>query len=320
MTVHYRPTELPSNHVFPIPIHDTFKAFDYIRSTFTSETPHQSEATPRFALHGSHLGGALATSLALTEPGSIHALAVSEPIVDWVGLSEDEDNDHSEVYAKKIPTARSRLARDSARLLSVRDKLFRKPDDYFDPFASPVLFLRAPGRDCPWDVDYLASMEKRFSRSSSSSSSSQTSTYGPDDDDLDSHPSTPQSSVMAASEERDPYVARSVKRRKVLRRWPANLTPDSTLLPMTRVFVEDAKEGEEKVLADQGEELVDMMCKVCFWGREKGFAEERVTLQKLSGRVQGHRVDGILDVKKVARWLNEMFSQENRKTFDDSNN
>ena len=35
------------------------------------------------------------------------------------------------------------------QLIDVRTKLFASPSAYFDPFASPTLFLRAPGRDTP---------------------------------------------------------------------------------------------------------------------------------------------------------------------------
>ncbi|KAK4895117.1 hypothetical protein LTR27_006723 [Elasticomyces elasticus] len=96
--------------------------------------------------------------LALTEcrvgqPGIV-AAALSSPIVDWVDLEQAADTDGT-----------------TAQIPDLRNRLFRKPEHYFDPFASPMLFLRSAGYTIPPappdvpanDMDYLISLNRQNS-------------------------------------------------------------------------------------------------------------------------------------------------------------
>ncbi|ERF74390.1 hypothetical protein EPUS_09381 [Endocarpon pusillum Z07020] len=236
------------------------------------------------------LGGPLATSLALTSPNAIHSVAVSEPIVDWVSLDsgsgeDDSSSPETAIPIKRKPKPYQYTSTDAKSLLSLRSQLFPKPDSYFDPFASPTLFLRAPGRDCPQpylDFDDISDSEA----------------FGPYDDDT--HTRTHSFSSSSTEEQENPAVLRPVKRRKVLRRWPANGPPESADLPRFRVFVSDDLEGEGMVLRQQGVELVELMRKVCFYGQEKEVAEMRVGVDVLPGR---QREEGMLGIEEAARWL-----------------
>lgn len=276
--VNYRLSPIPSPYSFPLPIFDTLKAFDYITS---SSSPHNGGQTPRLGLYGSHIGGLLATTLALTEPAAIHALAVSEPVLDWVGLDEmQEGNSALSSQPKRKPkSALTASPPDPTRLLRIRSQLFRTPETYFDAFASPILFLRAPGRDCPGDSPdpFLTSL------------SPMTRAFGPYDDDFATHPS--------ASPHQPP------RRRKVLRRWPP-ATTDSTLPPYTRVYVRATTGGEAAVLRSQGQELVELMRRACFYGREKGLAEARVQLQKVTDMAES-TVEGTIGTRDAVLWLRD---------------
>jgi acetyl esterase/lipase len=111
--------------------------------------PGRSDFVGRIAIVGELLGGSLATSLALTEcrigvPGIV-AAAVSSPIVDWVAFDNEDMLDDIESGLKEPHQADLTLR----ALLDQRRTIFRRPDAYFDPFASPVLFFRSAGADIP---------------------------------------------------------------------------------------------------------------------------------------------------------------------------
>jgi hypothetical protein len=85
-------------------------------------------------------------------------------------------------------------------------------------------------------------------------------------------------------------------------------------LPWVRVFLQDGLGGSidseavrstghknadagHTVLARQGEEMVSVMRRACFWGREKGFGEKKVTIS---------RIDGNAD-REAGIWLSSVF-------------
>ena len=95
--------------------------------------------------------------LALTEchdpikhPGlqGISAAAVGNPILDWTGLFEET----IDPGAAPIPSGRPGQPFSILDLHTLRSKIFRKPEAYFDPFASPLLFFRTPSTDAPNEV------------------------------------------------------------------------------------------------------------------------------------------------------------------------
>ncbi|KAK2806709.1 hypothetical protein FQN50_005703 [Emmonsiellopsis sp. PD_5] len=182
VTVNYRlGTEVvdgeEKSYYYPTPVHDTLGGFDWI---FEKLKPD------RLCVYGTHVGGSLAVMLALTEPRSVRAIAAHEPMCDWTSLddyclktqpapeestlagstSDDLENGNEEPPAdaqdqppplrkrgrkRKTPTAPP----DLIPLLQARRSLFLKPDNYFDSFASPVLFLRSSGKEYPKDFpDY----------------------------------------------------------------------------------------------------------------------------------------------------------------------
>jgi len=124
----------------------------------------------------------------------IAAAAVNNPVVDWVfpetaakGLSTQEDvlnwmdelpldewvdaslfagleKPKKKDKKKAAPSSWMQHAQNpvlsASTLRYARNELFRKPVNYFDPFASPILFFRTPGADVPPDepLDEFASL------------------------------------------------------------------------------------------------------------------------------------------------------------------
>lgn len=149
----------PGPFYFPTPVHDTLAAFDWV---------FEQMAPEHVCLFGRHIGGALALMLALTEPRSVHAVAAEEPVCDWTTLDdyclvEEEPNagtpgdgqgkgqqEEEQKYGHERGHSQpARIPADLVPLLAARQRLFRTASQYFDPFASPVLLLRSPGRDLP---------------------------------------------------------------------------------------------------------------------------------------------------------------------------
>ena len=231
-------------HLYPIPIHDTATAFNYIADP---NSVHNAGRVPRISLYGSHIGGSLALMLALTSPNLIDSLAVLEPVVDWAGIDERKPR------SKHGPTVDA-----TAHLLTIRSQLFPNPSTYFDPFASPILFLRAPGRDTPASHSSLVT-ENEDDLYPATDSDADTDAFGPYDDD---HMSSELPSTLP-------------KRRKVLRRWPPLGRPEEATLPHVHILLREGG-GLSEVLRNQGKEMADCMQKACFFGREKGVGEARV--------------------------------------------
>ncbi|KAL3476214.1 hypothetical protein BJX99DRAFT_228406 [Aspergillus californicus] len=121
-----------SYNYYPTPVHDTLTAFDWVLENLQPA---------RLGVMGKHIGGSLALMLALTEPGSVHAVAAIEPICDWTSLDE---------YCTLASKRKAQCApRDLQALLRARGEFFTSAQKYFDPFASPILFLRSAGKDVP---------------------------------------------------------------------------------------------------------------------------------------------------------------------------
>ncbi|EXJ90462.1 hypothetical protein A1O1_03565 [Capronia coronata CBS 617.96] len=352
---------------FPVPIHDVSTAFEFLTSS-TSPFNRGQDRAPRICLVGSHIGGALATMLALTEPNSVHALAAIEPMVDWVGLDElveqllaaESRKRHIQKTAARYGVDNPSVLAAAEELIKLRAKLFGTPSSYFDPFASPTLFLRAPGRDTPWSTtvgDRLVSemgLDENDGGSDNESNGNQSS-------DTMSQPyasstaSTTSSETVEAALVTDNQAISSKdtesspRRRKVLRRWPAIGNPDSVLLPHVKVIVRgqltatpvttplpsDRKAvsiglGLAALKHAQGIELAELMRRACFLGRERGFAEERVSLHEEKDATNSDlphdstewaklSVLGNLDPRKevapdlrstAVNWLHGMFQQE----------
>lgn len=341
VTINYRlglgsDTSTDEKTSFPTPVHDVSTALGYLTSS-TSPFNEGHDEPPRICLLGSHIGGALATMLALTEPNDIHALAVLEPMVDWVSLDEIVERLHS---ARSIPRKRqkqkvTRLGVDDASVLAaaedlikLRAKLFPTPSSYFDPFASPLLFLRAPGRDTPLGQTVGNQLVNEMGLNDGFGDSDDLGPYdddwhqgGPSRSTLNTSLSSPaptgselrSSSEMKVTSDGEATLVSDIispptsatpqsqtRRRKVLQRWPPVGRPESVMLPYVKVFVQAASNpadipgseaeavdmnlGHAALLRAQGTELVELMRRACFFGREKSFAEERVQLYEESPR------------------------------------
>ena len=148
---------------YPGPVHDTLAGYDWIVNHLLPKRAiirrGRPEGVGRVAVCGELLGGGLATMLAMTEcrlglPGIV-AAAVNNPIVDWVfpthGENAEDTAPTSRVIAGHsfIESRNTHSGMTSRDLLKCRQSLFRKPEHYFDPFASPMLFLRSAGVEPP---------------------------------------------------------------------------------------------------------------------------------------------------------------------------
>lgn len=265
--------------------------------------------------------------LSLTRPNDVHSLAVIEPLVDWVSMDEivEQLRRTKDIARRRQKNKATRFGVDDSSvlaaaedLLKLRAKLFPTPSLYFDPFASPLLFLRAPGRDTPLDCTVGDDLIEEMGLNDNDGGFGDTDYF---EDDLQegcsSHappahsPVSPRTGSAGSSEDRSRSAAESdssdatttptatqphslPRRRKVLQRWPSTGRPESVLLPHVKAFVRspsvglDTTEGMSNsvhseighaaLMRAQGSELVELMRRACFFGREKGFAEERVQL------------------------------------------
>lgn len=230
----------------------------------------------------------------------------------------------------KKRTPRTQSPPDLLPLLAARERFFSTPERYFDAFASPILFLRSAGKDVPrtfpkyltgpeYPVPVLKSAGK--TTSAEQQSASEGSLW-----DRDVYPD-----LDASGDDPLDDPAPTTRRRKALSRWPPygldyglsgqtwsrpghGIGELQVTLPSVRVFLSQRdidpghasrsvaarlKEGRSgsTVLARQAEEMVSVLRRACFWGREKGFAERRVTLSP---------VDGDLG-EEVGRWFSDNF-------------
>ncbi|OAL30293.1 hypothetical protein AYO20_08771 [Fonsecaea nubica] len=312
---------------FPVPVHDVATAFDYLTSPTSAFNAGYSEV-PKICLLGSNIGGALATMLALTEPNEIHGLALVEPMADWTGLDDVveqlqtvETSSTSQKRQKQKLTHRYGEKKESViaaakAMIRLRASLFQTPSAYFDPFASPMLFLRAPGKDTP-----LASTIA--DQSITGTSLDQLDGYG-DYDSVD--PATDDSQESRPVIDGDSgfglMTTTQPRRRKVLRRWPAVGNPESVTLPYVGVFVappsvrdvhqpnseaDDLARGHAALMRAQGLELVELMRRACFLGREKSFAEERVQIHEGQDQLQKQQQMKAEMQQSAIDWVARMF-------------
>jgi hypothetical protein len=151
--------------VYPQPIHDCSIAFshiltDVIPNLFPGQHPLKTWGPlgrPRIGLMGTHIGASLATMLTLTNFNNVDAVAIADPMVDWVMLDEVISNSHQAITSPSrgkrsgisATSPDEEVMSAAGHLINMRTKLFATPSAYFDAFASPTLFLRAPGRDAP---------------------------------------------------------------------------------------------------------------------------------------------------------------------------
>ncbi|KAK6419742.1 hypothetical protein LTR95_017027, partial [Oleoguttula sp. CCFEE 5521] len=155
---------LSQAHPYPAPIHDVLAGYDWILEHLLPKRsiarPGRSARVGQLAVFGELIGGGLASMLALTEcrraEAGVVAAAVSNPLVDWVFPQEGEAG-----YAKSsmVKAGSHHPGLTVSNLHNARSGLFRKPADYFDPFASPMLLFRTAGTEPPMPITPLVTDE-----------------------------------------------------------------------------------------------------------------------------------------------------------------
>lgn len=158
---------------FPTPVHDVLAGYDWALENLLPKRSisrlGRSSHVGRIAVCGEFMGGGLATALALTEcrvgePGIV-AAAVNNPLLDWVSLNETTASS-TRLTRKRDPQSSSII--EVQKLLLLRKEIFKRPVDYFDQFASPILFFRSAGADVPRgpvasfqnDMEHLSAVER----------------------------------------------------------------------------------------------------------------------------------------------------------------
>jgi acetyl esterase/lipase len=165
---------------YPTPVHDVLAGYDYVKERFslppsTTRNGRIRKAHLRVGVCGQLVGGSLAAVLALTESqlaaDRIAAAAFNCPITDWIfpestsedidAIEQDETDEQLEKTIRKRRKKKLQLTSWEAyrnaegltttSLEATRNISFKKPASWFDPFASPVLFLRSAGVDIPRD-------------------------------------------------------------------------------------------------------------------------------------------------------------------------
>ncbi|KAL5048066.1 hypothetical protein BDW71DRAFT_178761 [Aspergillus fruticulosus] len=322
----------PLYYHYPTPVHDTLAGLDWVLENLQPT---------RLGVVGTHIGGSLALMLALTEPHSIHAVAALEPVCDWTALDEYCASSNTPVNRR-----RRHGPKDLVPLLEARERFFANHEQYFDSFASPILFLRSPGKDTP----------KAFPRYRTGSEYPVPVRVVEEDDpgeELDLWDPYKLYDEIGSSNSKSPTPQSKggedgppARRRKALSRWPpygldyGNSGPPGrhsrqpikrldVTLPWVRIFafaeqgskastststnhpptpisqvseVESAPERKaptkrrrtrnDTVLSHQATEMVDVMRRACFFGREKGLGEKRVTLSSIDVTSSGISTSG----------------------------
>lgn len=280
---------------------------------------------PIISVYGTHIGASLATMLSLTEYSQMHSTAISSPILNWVDLderlqnwgnahnngSENQTGLSTKMTKRKSKRKRSDLLDPNAvqRLLRLRDRLFTRPSSYFDPFASPMLMLRNPGRDCPVDnmfddaeteedVDriMLSDLEENYQYSDPSRvRDSGYESFGPYDYDIDLS-----NSAM-------------IQRRKTLKKWPLvrpsrseKITPVQP--PFFNAIVRDERDGEGKILKEQGEEIVELIGKCCYSKSQEQEYRERTRVETITVK-EGEDAER-QEAEHAARWFQEVWEKK----------
>lgn len=321
------------HYQYPIPVHDTLAGFDWVSQNLQPD---------RLGIIGTHIGGSLALTLALTEAASVKAVAALEPVCDWPGLdafcTQTAQHGHKSTPARRRSSRMARHApRDLVPLLDARERLFSTPERYFDAFASPVLFLRSAGKDVPPAIptyftgpEYPVPVLKPLSRSEEQIDYWDVHMHAVEGNNTDTE--CPTNTIS----EQDDDPKQPVRRRKALRRWPPYGLDYGTggssglhyqlgvkrlqvALPWVRIFsrmeLNNAEPSHSSrtpksantstVVASQASEMVDVMRRACFWGHEKGVGERRVTLAPIPSSESDE-----IQAGRAGEWIMETLSAD----------
>ena len=299
-------TESPPFYRYPTPVHDTLAGFDWVI---------QNLDPAQLSVLGKHIGGSLALMLSLTESKYLHAVAALEPVCDWVELDEyctvstegENENNHGSTR-RKAKAVKWIAPPDLVPLLKAREEFFHTPERYFDSFASPILLLRSAGTHVPERFpEYLTGPEYPIPVRQKSLLEEVDEAVEGKTDFWNNHTFNADMDPDTLPDPAD--IRKGMRQRKSLSRWPPfgldyGLDPTTPsrkgvgrlemTLPWVRVFTRETADElpviphdrpryarqfpPKRVLEWQADEMVSVMRRACFWGRETGFAEERVTL------------------------------------------
>lgn len=240
---------------------------------------------------------------------------------------------------------------DLVSLLKAREQFFETPSKYFDPFASPMLNLRSAGKDVPsafpkyltgpehptpvlqkpvidddlidlWGTYIQPEMDDKLSSAEAITNDERPtrrrkalSRWPPFGLDF---------STDSVLEAKLPWVkifAQTDKQPTTLALAPTAEASDAKTNPesesSSRKRRSKAKDGlGDSVLAMQAKEMVSVMHRACFWGREKSYGEQRVTLGRLP-RAIPVSADGSMSNDPQAAAINETGSWFNNVLYRD---
>ncbi|KAF4974613.1 hypothetical protein FZEAL_8498 [Fusarium zealandicum] len=142
---------LPLEGVWPMPIHDTLIAYNWLVDNLAPEGIQRRD----IYVYGSYLGASLASSLALTETHphlrfAVRGLVSYNGIYNWTMFFPDHPVNRPAKRAKSSGCI-YRPA-EGTYLHFLQEQLpiyFQSPTDMFDTFASPSLFFHNPGLRIP---------------------------------------------------------------------------------------------------------------------------------------------------------------------------
>lgn len=321
----------PQSYKYPTPVHDTLAGFDWIH---TNLQPAQLAVVGTYiggslALMLSLTEARSIKAVAALEPvcdwPGLDEYCTREP----ANTELDENANGTHAQTPKPKRQRKKAApSDLVPLLEARSRFFSTPERCFDSFASPILLLRSAGRDVPRAFPrYLTGPDYpvpvlRETRNATAEDAVDELIW-----DQNAYPDADGSDV-------DELAVTVTRRRKALSRWPPygldygisgntwsgpgdGVGRLQVSLPWVKVFARDdsvhsAAESDtlsrprsktrdmdvgSTVLARQADEMVFVMRRACFWGREKGFAEQKVTLSSVNDD----------NVGEVGEWLHDVF-------------
>lgn len=234
---------------------------------------------------------------------------------------------------------------DLVPLLEARERFFHSPERYFDAFASPALFLRAAGRNVPFAFPKCRSGVPGFSvpvlefpeipapLRDSLGILMQLEELRKEQNEQDDRRGGNGSGTGKTGDDDDGDDAGNlVRHRKRLSRWPPHgldygrsdpggSAPVPVTLPWVRLYARSnrgshhrqssgSSRGGETVLAQQAAEMVSVMRKACFWGRERGFAQDRVQMVSVESG-SGDAVE-----RDVGGWFRDVFGMEDGEGSD----
>jgi hypothetical protein len=320
---------------YPTPVHDTLGGLDWIQNHLKPARL----AVFGSHIGGSLALMLALTEAETVQAVAAHEPVCDWPGLDEYCAIEDSEPESStdgngsqhvtNIRPPKKKTSRTSTPPDLIPLLQAREQFFASPERCFDAFASPILFLRSAGRDTPRAFPrYLTGPEYPIPTLENIRNSTSAEQHAAPDGSLwdrDIYPDVD-------TDQLEPTVP-VVRRRKALSRWPPygldyglsgktwsgpghGIGRLQVTLPWVRVFLQDGLGGSidseavrstghknadagHTVLAKQGEEMVSVMRRACFWGREKGFGEKKVTIS---------RIDGNAD-REAGIWLRSVFDR-----------